>query len=257
MVASDTLDSLRARRIGLAFSGGGVRGLAHIGVIKACTEAGLQPAAVTGTSVGSIIGAGLAAGMSWRELAEMARSVFWPSLLHGGRLERFCAQRLPQTFAQLQLPFAVVATAVPSRRAAVIREGNLASAISASCAIPLLRRPVGREAERLVDGGLVCVMPALPCRELGAEFVIGSDVWVWSAVLQTLGCDPAQPLSARLYPAHYRREVRHTDLLIRPSIPFLGYVPGTAAIERLIAAGEQAAKQALARWLNQAAQDGR
>src|ERR1051326_57436 len=197
------IDSLHTRRIGLALSGGGVRGVSHIGVIKALTEAGLAPIAISGTSVGSIIGAGLAAGMSWQELAEMGRSVFWPSLLHGGRLERFCAKRLPQTFAQLKLPFAVLATAVPARRVVVIREGNLASAISASCAIPLLRRPVGREGERLVDGGVVCVMPAMACRELGAEFVIGSDVWEWSATLQVLGCDPAHPLSARFYPAHY------------------------------------------------------
>lgn len=249
------LDDLRTRRIGLALSGGGVRGVSHIGVIKALTEADLLPVAITGTSVGSIIGAGLAAGMSWQELAEMGRSVFWPSLLHGGRLERFCAERLPPTFADLRIPFAAIATAVPSRRRVMIRDGNLASAISASCAIPLLRRPVGRAGERLVDGGLVCVMPALACRELGAEFVIGSDVWEWSAVLQALGRDPAHPLGARLYPAHYRREVRHTDLLIRPAIPFISYVPGAAAIERLIAAGEKAAQQAFSRWLNQEVQD--
>src|SRR5437868_5849495 len=167
---NDGLDALRCRRIGLALSGGGVRGVAHIGVIKALTEIGLRPVAITGTSAGSIIGAGLAAGMSWQELAELGRSVFWPGLLHGGRLERFCTERLPPTFARLPIPFAVVATAVPSRRIVVIRDGNLASAISASCAIPLLRRPVGREGERLVDGGVMCVLPALACRELGAEF---------------------------------------------------------------------------------------
>jgi NTE family protein len=65
--------------------------LAHIGVIKALTEAGIQPVIIAGVSAGSVVGAGLAAGKYWRELADMARSVFWPSLLHGRCFERFCA----------------------------------------------------------------------------------------------------------------------------------------------------------------------
>lgn len=80
---------LSSLRIGLALSGGSVRGLAHIGVIKALTEVGLKPSVVTGTSVGSLVGAAIASGMKWYEIAEMARSVFWPSLLNGVRLESF------------------------------------------------------------------------------------------------------------------------------------------------------------------------
>ena len=60
---------------------------------------------VAGTSVGSIIGAALAAGLDWRELGHMARSVFWPRLLHGRMLEEFCAEHLPPTFEDLQLSF--------------------------------------------------------------------------------------------------------------------------------------------------------
>jgi NTE family protein len=86
----------RSHKIGLALSGGGVRGWAHIGVIKALTEAGIRPVIVACVSAGSIVGAGLAAGIDWRGSADMARSVFWPSLLHGGSLERFCAERLPE-----------------------------------------------------------------------------------------------------------------------------------------------------------------
>src|SRR5947208_9364433 len=97
---------LGCRRVGLVLSGGSVRGLPHIGVIKALTEAGIGPAVVTGTSAGSLIGAAFAAGMGWQELAEMARTVFWPALLAGSRLERFCARHLPDTFAELRLPFA-------------------------------------------------------------------------------------------------------------------------------------------------------
>jgi NTE family protein len=135
---------LRSRRVGLALSGGSVRGLAHIGVIKALAELGIRPAVIAGTSAGSIVGAGVAAGLEWHEIASIARSIFWPSLLHGERLERFCEKHFPETFAHLPLPFAALATALPSKQVIAITEGHLASAISASCALRVIRRPVVR-----------------------------------------------------------------------------------------------------------------
>src|SRR5438045_159954 len=86
------LDELAFRRIGLALSGGALRGIAHIGVFKVLSEFGIEPVVVTGTSVGSIIGAGIASGMRWFDLAAMARQVFWPGLLYAPRLEQFCAR---------------------------------------------------------------------------------------------------------------------------------------------------------------------
>jgi NTE family protein len=240
------LHLLQSRRIGLALSGGSVRGLAHIGVIKALAELGIRPAVIAGTSAGSIVGAGVAAGLEWDEIAAMARSIFWPDLLNGGRLERFCEKHFPDTFAQLPLPFAALATALPSKQVITITEGHLASAISASCALRVIRRPVVRAGQRLKDGGIACVLPALACRELGAEFVISSDVWEMSSLLRGMGLHPTSPPGQHLYPAHFRNAVLHTDLLIQPAIPTAGYVPGAAAIERMIAAGEQAARQSLA-----------
>jgi NTE family protein len=243
---------LRSKKIGLALSGGAVRGLAHIGVIKVLAQTEIQPDIIAGVNAGSIVGAGLAAGMDWRELAAMARSVFWPSLLHGGQLERFCAKHLPETFSQLRLPFAAVAAAVPERRAVTITDGHLASAISASCSIPYLRRPVEREDQYLIDGGVACIMPSATCRELGAEFVIASDVWEYSSLLRTLGCHPSHPRHSRFYPQNYRVAVHDTDLHIHPSIPLRGYVPDITAIERMITAGEDAARRALAHLLDKA-----
>lgn len=241
---SETLDALRRGRIGLALSGGSVRGLAHIGVVKALDEMGVRPAVIAGTSVGSLVGAALAAGMSWREVARMARGVFWPRLLNGRGVERFCREHLPETFAHLRLPFAAVATAVPSRRTVVITEGDIASAVSASCAIPALRRPVSRDGLRLLDGGMTCVLPTLACRELGAEFVIASDVWEFSSLLRSVGCHHSHELKGRAYPLHYRLAARHADVLVHPSIPLSGYVPGAAAVERMIRVGEQAVHNA-------------
>jgi NTE family protein len=226
--------------IGLALSGGSVRGLAHIGVIKALTEFGIRPSVIAGTSAGSLIGAGLAAGMDWSDLARMANSVFWPGLLNGRNLESFCARHLPVTFAHLRLPFAAVATDFPSKRAVTITEGDLASAISASCALRIIRRSVMREGRRLKDGGIACVLPALICRELGAEVIISSDVWELSSLSRSLGIHPSDPRANRVYPAHYLAALQYTDLLIQPDIPLVGYVPGKKAVGRMIAAGEAA-----------------
>ena len=243
------LDLLSSRQVGLALSGGAVRGLAHIGVIKALDEVGIKPVVVAGTSVGSIIGAAIAAGMDWRDIAEMARAVFWPTLLRGPALERFCTDHLPETFADLKLPFAAVSTIVPVNRAIAITKGRLASAISASCALRLLRRPIVRESLRLKDGGFTCVLPASACQELGADFVIASDVWEWSSLMRALGCSPADPgWKIRVYPSHYRFALSRTNLHIHPDIPAASYVPGPRAVNRMIAVGERATYQALERF---------
>lgn len=235
------MEKLHSRRVGLALSGGGVRGIAHIGVVKALNELGIRTAFVAGTSAGSLVGAGVAAGMDWQALKEMAQSVFWPSLFHGELLERFCERHLPATFEQLQLPFAVVVTEFPAKQAVTLTTGRLSSALSASCAVPIVRRSVSRDGLTLKDGGYTCVLPATQCRDLGAEFVIGSDVWELSAMMRAMGCQASHPF----FPAHYRDAVRQTDLLIQPTIPVWSYIPGLPAFERLIAEGELATKRAL------------
>jgi NTE family protein len=240
-------------RIGLALSGGSVRGLAHIGVVKVLSEAGLKPAFITGTSAGSLIGAMLAAGMDWREIAALARRTFWPKLLHGEMLERFCAEHLPATFADLKLPFAAITTELPAKRTVTITKGDLASAISASCALRGVRLPVRREGKRLKDGGIACVLPSEACRAMGADFIVGSDVWEVSSLLRGFGIDPHHPRAGRTYPAHYHSALRNTDLLVHPRVPLVGYLPGPQAIERMISAGERATRLALDRFTAQAA----
>jgi NTE family protein len=241
-----TLDSIRSKRVGLALSGGAVRGLAHIGVIKVLAEVAIKPVVVAGTSVGSIIGAALASGMDWREMANMARSIFWPRLLHGKTLERFSAHYLPAAFEHLETRFAAVATVVPSNKPITITSGSLPSAISASCALRVLRRPVIRDGLQLKDGGFSCVLPTHVCRELEADLVIASDVWEWSSVMRSLGCSPYdRRWTARAYPSHYRFALAHTDIHIHPEIPATGYVPGAEAVDRMIAVGERAAYLAL------------
>ena len=247
------LHHIRSHRIGLALSGGSVRGLAHLGVVKVLAEAGIAPVAIAGSSAGSLVGALLASGMDWREIASLASNVFWPKLLHGESLERFCAEHLPASFADLKIPFAAIGTEVPAKRAMVITHGDLVSAISASCAMRVVRGTVKREGKHLKDGGIACVLPSEACRALGADFIIGSDVWEVSSLLRGVGIHPHHPRAKRVYPSHYHLSLRHTDLLIHPRIPLAGYLPGPQAVERMIAAGERAARRALDRLAARAA----
>ena len=238
--------SFQPKRLGLALSGGAVRGLAHIGVIKALQEAGIKPAVVAGTSVGSIIGAAFANGLDWRDMADMARSVFWPTLLRGKSLERLCVRYLPPTFDQLDMPFAAVATKTPSGSPLIMNSGALASAISASCSVRVLRRRVTRDGLKLKDGGFSCVLPTHVCRVMGADFTIASDVWEWSSMLRSLDFSPSEThWTSKAYPLHYRVAISHTDIHIHPEIPARGYVPDRRAVDRMIDIGERAALVAL------------
>jgi len=240
-----SFQSLQSKRVGLALSGGAARGLAHIGVVKALDEIGIKPTVFAGTSVGSIIGAAIAAGTGWRQLAEMARAVFWPRLLNGKALEQFCNQHLPNTFADLSHPFAAVATALPGNEPITINTGSLSSAISASCALRLLRRPVIRDGLRLKDGGFSCVLPTYACRELGAEIIIASDVWEWSSLMRSLGYSPHNnQWTRRAYPSHYKKALLCTDIHIQPHIPLRCYAPNSTAVDRMIAIGESATYRA-------------
>ncbi len=209
------------------------------------TEAGIRPAVIAGASAGSVIGAGIAAGMSWQDLTELARSLFWPKLLHGDTLEKFCARHLPRRFSDLRLPFAAIATSLPDKNAVSLTSGYLASAINASCAMRVVRGRVHRNGQVLKDGGIACVLPTAVCRQMGADFVIGSDVWELSSILRGVGLDASHPQGHRLYPVHYRTSLQHTNLLIHPRVPWAGYWPGDSGIEHMIAAGERAARQAL------------
>lgn len=233
------------RRVGLALSGGSVRGIAHIGVIKALSEYGLQPEIVAGTSVGSLIGAGIAAGLSWLELKRMAEAVFWPSLLQGRKLEQFCSHYLPALFEDLSLPFAAIATILPGKRTEVLKAGSLVTAISASCAMRVVRRPVLLNGLKLKDGGISCVLPSLECRKLGADLIIGSDVWEFSAFLRGLGMTHNHRQARRIYPRHYLDAANTSDVLIQPDIPLKVYMPGCVSIDQLIAAGEAATHKVL------------
>jgi NTE family protein len=192
------------KTVALALGGGGARGLAHIAVLETLDEIGIRPVAIAGTSIGALLGAPYAAGMSGKEirthvtaLARDRGSLFGKLLAAraGGSIgaliasglrsaalidaEKFCAQflpdRVPDTFEALQIPLTVIASDLYARREAAISTGPLRSAVAASMAIPGLSRPVMFEGRVMVDGGATNPLPFDRVRN-GADIVIAVDV---------------------------------------------------------------------------------
>jgi NTE family protein len=176
-------------RIGLALGGGAARGWAHIGVIRALRQQGIEPAIIAGTSVGAIVAAMFCNGRldafeAWvRSLKRRdVLSYIDVNLGHGGFIQghRLMAQ-LDRTlgavdFADLQRPLGVVATDLYSGQERWLRRGDLASAVRASMALPGLFTPVYRDSEWLADGGLVNPVPISLCLAMGADRVIAVNL---------------------------------------------------------------------------------
>lgn len=180
---------LRRPRIGLALGSGSARGLAHIGVLRALQEAGLQADLLAGTSIGALVGALAASGkvddleaafrvMDWRGILALLDPVFPRSgLIDGRKVERFLQQMLPvQNFEELPLPFRAVTTDILTGAEVVLSEGPLVEAVHASFAVPGIFTPLRRARHILVDGGLVNPVPVSTVREMGASFIIAVDL---------------------------------------------------------------------------------
>jgi NTE family protein len=232
--------------LGLALSGGGFRGLAHIGVLRALESYGLQAGFMAGTSAGSLIGALYASGKDTQEMESIACAVFWPGLLRSQGIRKFCSKYLPRTFAELVLPLHVAVTELPSWKTRVLDSGDLASALAASCATPYLLHQVRIDHVSYTDGGWGCVLPAAICRQNACQIVIGSDVWFRSSLAKKSHIRTSGALARRVYSRQYLEAYRQCDVVIQPHISALSMMPNSASIRRMIRSGERAAKSALA-----------
>ena len=171
-------------KLGLALSGGGTRGFAHIGVLQAFKEERIKFDCVAGTSAGSLIGAMYCADVTCEQMIEVAKQVTRKEILgkflinsDSGNIAKVANRLLAdKTFKQLSVPFAAVAVDISDGQEVWLTKGSVAEAVSASCAVPALFKPVEIDGMVLVDGGLLNNMPADVCRSMGAEIVIGVDL---------------------------------------------------------------------------------
>lgn len=178
------------KRVGLALGSGGARGWAHLGVLEALRESGIEVACVAGTSMGAVVGSFFAAGreQALRELAadldwNRLRQFFWEislsrsGLTDGRRLLEETAKLLGhREFRELDIPFRAVATDLAGGTEVVLSSGDLLQALRASLSIPGLFSPVRIGRRLLVDGGLVNPVPVNVARDMGAQVVIAVDV---------------------------------------------------------------------------------
>ncbi|TYC62359.1 patatin-like phospholipase family protein [Rhodobacterales bacterium] len=171
-------------KIGLALGGGGARGLAHIPVLEALDDLGMKPARIAGTSIGAIMGAAYASGLSGEQLRTIVLDLFsdrnsvlsrlwklrpkrFADVFRSGIvqfdpervLEVFIAGYLPEMFEDLEIPLRLIATDFYGCREIDFESGPLLPAIAASIAVPALFRPVRFEGRHLIDGGVVNPLP--------------------------------------------------------------------------------------------------
>jgi len=164
--------------------------MAHIGVLRALEETGLEPEIVAGTSIGALVGgiysAGkidelteIALGLDWKKAARYFMEVSFPrsGLIEGARINEFLSEMLgDRSIEDLPRAFRAVATDIMSGREEVLAVGGLVDAIRASISIPGIFTPAKINDTFLVDGGLVNPVPVNVCRKMGAEFVIAVDL---------------------------------------------------------------------------------
>lgn len=176
----------RKTKVGLALGGGGARGFAHIGVLKALQEHGIHVDFVAGTSAGAIVGALYASGLSIDKMIEISNSFTLKDIktskipLIPNKTEAL-AEVIRKTlgdieFKDLTMPFCAVAVDIKSGSEVHITKGNLAAAVSGSCAVPGFFTPVEFENYRLFDGGLLNNIPSNVPKLFGCDVVIAVDI---------------------------------------------------------------------------------
>ena len=258
--------------LGLALGGGGARGFAHIGILKVLEMEGLHPDCLSGTSMGAIIAALYASGMSPEEIEGEARQMaklgnmvklmaddlnFFDYMLSAENVQNYLRQKFGECdlFSNVRLPLGLAAVDLISAREVVLQEGSLIKAVNASMALPGVAQPVDWDGMRLVDGGSLNNVPSDLVRSMGAQVVIAADVspdvtdehfWKEQKMpeLATANWRSNAIMVANITAAKQRKA--RTDLIIRPELPaHITTLSGLKHINQIVAAGEQATQRAL------------
>ena len=243
-------------RLGIAFGGGGVRGFMHLGVLRALDEAGIRAEVVTGSSVGAIAAALYASGMDYAEIERRVLAVSELDLAdivisrQGGLNGRALAQWIRDEtgynqIRDLPVPLGVAVTDLGKGQALLIVGGDLGEAVQASASVPGVVVPVQSQDTTYIDGGVLTIVPVRFARALGAELVIGIDIYCGNDVALKQHAVDTVLKTFRLQGCRLSEsESAEADFLIRP-----GFEPASdtrfAQSDEAIMAGYQAAQAML------------
>jgi NTE family protein len=221
-------DLLHRPQLGIAFGGGGVRGFVHLGVIRALDEAGIRADIVTGASAGSIAASLYASGLPYQTIEHVVQSVSESDLadlvihkqgaLKGTALAEWVNEATGHRFiGELPIPLGIAVTDLTNGEALLVVEGDVGKAVQASASVPGAFVPIQVNGAIWVDGGVLSLVPVRFTRAMGADVVIGIDIY----------CGAQRELKGTLFDNvlstfHLqscllnREEASEADLLIRP-----------------------------------------
>ncbi|TXT39232.1 MAG: NTE family protein [Comamonadaceae bacterium] len=248
--------------LAIALGGGGLRGYAHIGVLQALEDAGIQPNLVVGTSIGAIVGAAYASGVAPAQLWNLATAapmfsladltLTGPGFVKGQALARWTNELVgQQPIERFSKRFAAVASDLQRAMPIAITSGNAGQAARASAAIPGVFLPVKYSDGELVDGGITSLVPVQTARALGADIVIAVDIYchgarypstsvlsAWLRVSQTQSCllAKAELAGADVVIATPVSPPALNDAAAREQARRLGYAAASEAVPALRAA---------------------
>lgn len=181
------INKIFGSRIGLALGGGGARGIAHIGVLKAISESHQELSCIAGTSAGALVATLYAFGVPWYKIKEIFSSLSISKigvlnfgsagLMSGTRIAGVVRETIGDVdISEARIPLGIVCCDLKSGRNIVLTEGPAALLVQASGAFPGLFSPVEYKGMVLVDGFLTENVPVSAVRKLGANFVVSVNL---------------------------------------------------------------------------------
>jgi len=252
------LNWFKKKKVGLVLGGGVARGIAHIGVLKVLHTYHVPIDYIVGTSSGSIVGAAYASGMDIGLIEQVSLRIRWsdflkfsffqPGFISAKVIEEFIEKYIgDKRISELKIPFAAVATDLISGSAVVLDEGKVTSAVAASAAFPGFFAPEEIGGHMLVDGGISSNVPVAAVRNMGAEFVIASDV-IPKKYVSAFPRDPLQVFSRSLdliLKKLSSEEAHKADILIELEMEEDIWQLDLHKAKKLITAGEVAAHRVI------------
>ncbi len=267
---------IEAPRVALVLGGGGAKGFAHVGVIKALEENGITPTLIVGTSVGSLVGSLYASGISASNLEQVALTTSDSTLtdftlsnqgfIEGIKLKNFINTKVGnRSIEDFPIAFAAVAAEKDSLKKTVFTTGNAGLAVQASCSVPnifIAPRIPEKVGKKYIDGGVISLVPVDSAFELGADIVIAVDVTATNSTAKSVSKSQLlnitslsgfwglleQNFTASTRPVNSKRsndESNRADIVIKPNVGHISALD-TSQRRALIDAGSTATNAQIA-----------